>query len=182
VALKIKLGLVDSLMARDPEKAKAMLVQLKGDADEALETLRDLARGIYPPLLAEKGLAAALESHARKATVPVTVDAESLERYPQDLEAAVYFCCLEALQKVQKYASAHRVVIRLRADGDALRFEVEDDGKGFEVATTPRGSGLTNMLDRMDALGGWIRLRSSPGTGTQLRGLLPLTATAVEAR
>ena len=91
----------------------ATLEQLKGDADEALETLRDLARGIYPPLLADKGLVVALESQARKATVPVRVDADGVGRYSQDVEAAVYFCVLEALQNVQKYARASHVDVRL---------------------------------------------------------------------
>ncbi len=115
VALKVKLGLAEMLLARDPAKAAATLEQLKGDADEALETLRDLARGIYPPLLADRGLVVALESQARKATVPVRVEAEGVERYAQEVEATVYFCVLEALQNVQKYAQASRVVVRLNA-------------------------------------------------------------------
>ena len=118
VALKVKLGLAEMLLGRDPEKAVATLEQLKGDADEALETLRDLARGIYPPLLADKGLVVALESQARKATVPVTVAAEGVERYAQDTEATVYFCVLEALQNVQKYARAHHTSI-VRSTGKA---------------------------------------------------------------
>ncbi len=116
VALKVKLGLAEMLLARDPAKAAATLEQLKGDADEALETLRDLARGIYPPLLADKGLVVALESQARKATVPVRVEAEGVERYAQEVEATVYFCVLEALQNVQKYAQASQVVVRLTAE------------------------------------------------------------------
>src|SRR5258708_30461127 len=98
VALKVKLGLAESIAVKDPEKARAIVVELKGDTDEALDTLRDLARGIYPPLLAERGLAAALESHSRKASLPVTVEALAVVRYPQDVEAAVYFCVLEPLR------------------------------------------------------------------------------------
>jgi signal transduction histidine kinase len=176
VAIKVKLGLVEMLAARDPEKARATLIQLKGDADEALETLRDLARGIYPPLLADKGLPAALESQARKATVPVTVEADGVGRYPQEIEAAVYFCCLEALQNLQKYAGEAHAVVRLHADDGRLRFEVDDDGVGFDVATTKKGSGLTNMVDRLDALGGNVEVISSPGRGTTLRGWLPVLA------
>jgi signal transduction histidine kinase len=174
VAIKVKLGLVEMLASRDPEKARATIAQLKGDADEALETLRDLARGIYPPLLADKGLPAALESQARKATVTVAVEADGVGRYSQDIEAAVYFCCLEALQNVQKYASTSRVVVRLRSDDEVLRFEVEDDGTGFDVATTKKGSGLTNMEDRLDALGGGLVVSSTPGTGTRVSGALPV--------
>ena len=141
VALKVKLGLAEMLASRDPEKAKATIAQLKGDADEALETLRDLARGIYPPLLAEKGLGAALESQARKATVPVTVDADGIGRYSQDVEAAVYFSVLEALQNVQKYAQASQATVRLREEDGTLRFEVADDGTGLRRRHHRQGIG-----------------------------------------
>jgi signal transduction histidine kinase len=179
VAIKVKLGLVEMLSAKDPDKARATLVQLKEDADDALETLRDLARGIYPPLLADKGLAVALESQARKATVPVTVAADGLGRYPQEIEAAVYFCCLEALQNLQKYARAAHAQIRLSTGEGRLHFEVDDDGVGFDVATTTKGSGLTNMIDRLDALGGEVQAISSPGNGTRLCGSLPVVSAAM---
>ncbi len=172
VALKVKLGLAEMLLSRDPAKAAATLEQLKGDADEALETLRDLARGIYPPLLADKGLVVALESQARKATLPVRVEAEGVGRYAQDVEATVYFCTLEALQNVQKYAQASQVVVHLSASEDTLTFAVEDDGAGFDAAAVRKGAGLTNMNDRMDALGGSIQVSSQPGAGTCVRGAL----------
>ena len=181
VALKVKLGLAEMLLGRDPERARATLTQLKGDADEALETLRDLARGIYPPLLADKGLAAALESQARKATVPVTLAADGVGRYPQDVEAAVYFSVLEALQNVQKYAHSSRAMVRLREVDGTLRFEVSDDGVGFDVATAAKGSGLTNMSDRLQALGGDVAVTSAPGRGTSLAGSLPLVAVGAVA-
>jgi signal transduction histidine kinase len=181
VAIKVKLGLVEMLAAKDPDKARATLLQLKDDADEALETLRDLARGIYPPLLADKGLATAVQSQARKATVPVTVDAADLGRYPQEVEAAVYFSVLEALQNVQKYAQASQAVVRLCEQGGELHFSVIDDGRGFDLATTAKGSGLTNMADRVDALGGELRINSALGRGTQLLGSLPLLAAGVAA-
>jgi signal transduction histidine kinase len=179
VALKVKLGLAELLLGRDPEKAAATLKQLKSDADEALETLRDLARGIYPPLLADKGLVVALESQARKAIVPVSVRADGVGRYSQDVEATVYFCVLEALQNVQKYAGASRVHVRLRANTDPARltFEVEDDGTGFEAAMARKGAGLTNMNDRMDALGGTVQVISHPGAGTRVVGELPAQET-----
>jgi signal transduction histidine kinase len=179
VALKVKLGLAELLMGRDPERAKLTLDQLKGDADEALETLRDLARGIYPPLLADQGLRVALESQARKATVPVTVDAIGIGRYSQDVEAAVYFSVLEALQNVQKYAHASGAGVRLREQDGELHFEVSDDGDGFDVATTEKGSGLVNMADRLDALGGRIAIDSRPHGGTSLRGSLPAYSAAL---
>jgi len=173
VAIKVKLGLVEMLATRDPENAKATIVGLKADADEALETLRDLARGIYPPLLADKGLAAALQSQAGKATLPVHVDADGVGRYPQETEAALYFCTLEALQNVQKYAEASSATVLLREDGERLLIEVVDDGRGFDMTTIKRGAGLTNMEDRLDALGGALQIESTPGVGTTLRATVP---------
>ena len=135
--------------------------------------LRDLARGIYPPLLADKGLVVALESQARKATVPVRVQAEGVERYAQDVEATVYFCVLEALQNVQKYARATEVAVRLHSEDGRLIFEVTDDGAGFDVTSVRKGAGLTNMSDRVDALDGSIEVVAHPGAGTCVRGALP---------
>jgi signal transduction histidine kinase len=174
VAIKVKLGLAEMFAAQDPGKAKAMLVELAAAADEALDTLRDLARGIYPPLLADKGLKAALSAQARKATLHVRVEADGVGRYDQDVEAAVYFCCLEALQNVQKYADATKATIRLSEADGGLRFEVEDDGKGFDPATQKKGSGTQNMEDRLDALGGSVEVRSAPGHGTAVVARLPL--------
>jgi len=188
VAIKVKLGLAETLAGKDPERARATLAEIKGDADEALETLRDLARGIYPPLLAEKGLVAALEAQARKATLPVTVEADGVGRYPQEVEAAVYFCVLEALQNVQKYAGATRATVRLDegpppnpppASGGRspiLTFVVEDDGGGFDPDTAPRGSGLTNMADRVEALGGTLTINAKPAHGTTLVMTIPIAA------
>jgi signal transduction histidine kinase len=174
VAIKVKLGLVEMLAARDPAKAKAMLHELMTDTGDALDTLRDLARGIYPPLLAERGLGAALESQARKATLPVVIEVDGIGRYSQETEAAVYFCVLEALQNVQKYAEASRATVRLSEVGGELRFDVADDGKGFDPASAKRGAGLTNMADRLDALGGGIEVESEVGAGVQLRGAIPV--------
>ena len=182
VALKVKLGLAEMLAVKDPEKAKATIAQLKADADEALETLRDLARGIYPPLLAEKGLPTALESQARKATVPVEVDADGIGRYSQEVEATVYFCVLEALQNVQKYARASHATVRLRDSDGILSFEVDDDGQGFDMRQLKKGTGLTNLQDRLDAISGSVEIRSSPGRGTTVRARLRDVGTAVAAR
>ncbi len=181
VALKVKLGLAEMLLDRDPAKAMATLEQLKGDADEALETLRDLARGIYPPLLADKGLVVALESQVRKAIVPVSVRADGVGRYSQDVEATVYFCVLEALQNVQKYARASHVDVRLHGHGDGVTFEVGDDGVGFDTAIAKKGAGLTNMADRLDALGGSLTVTSSPGGGTTISGTLSVDIAALAA-
>jgi signal transduction histidine kinase len=174
VALKVKVGLAGMLMDRNPDQARAMLQQLKGDADEALENLRDLARGIYPPILAERGLVEALQAQARKATVPVLVEAGAIHRHPQEQEAAVYFSVLEALQNVQKYAGASQATVRLTESAGMLRFEVDDDGCGFELANVRKGSGLTNVADRLDALDGRLEIDSAVGHGCRLRGSLPL--------
>ena len=170
VALKVKLGLTEVLAERDPSRARATLQELKADADEALETLRDLARGIYPPLLAEKGLAVAVESQARKAAMPVSVSADGTGRYAQEVEATVYFCVLEAVQNATKYAQATQVTVRLRDTDGTLAFEVQDDGRGFDAARVQRGAGLTNITDRLDAIGGTLEITSAPGRGTLLRG------------
>jgi signal transduction histidine kinase len=174
VALKVKLGLAENIAEKDPAKAQVLIAQLKDDADEALETLRDLARGIYPPLLADKGLVAALESQARKAPVPIDIQVDGIERYSQDVEAAIYFCCLEALQNVAKYAGASTVEIRLRSADGRVSCQISDNGQGFDMAATPRGSGLQNMADRMEALGGSVEVQSSIGSGTSVTASLPL--------
>jgi signal transduction histidine kinase len=179
VALKVKLGLAEVLLDKDVDRVRTTLQQLKADADEALETLRDLARGIYPPILADHGLRAALESQARKATIPVSVEAGALERYTPDVEATVYFCVLEALQNTQKYARASRAIVRLGVTDGSLRFEVEDDGTGFDPAATVRkGTGLTNVADRLDALGGRLDIDARVGHGCRLRGSLPIPRSA----
>jgi signal transduction histidine kinase len=179
VAIKVKLGLAEMMTSKDPMAAKDLISSLKADTDEALETLRDLARGIYPPLLADRGLLAALEAQARKATVPVTVEGDGVTRYPQETEAAVYFCVLEALQNVQKYAGARSAVVRLSAGESELRFEVSDDGRGFDRSVVVPGAGLTNMHDRLDALGGRLTISSEAGRFTQVSGSLPVPAEAV---
>ncbi len=181
VAIKVKLGLAQILVAKTPEQARATVAALKVDADEALETLRALARGIYPPLLADKGLVVALESQSRKVSVPVTVDADAMQRYTQEVEATVYFCVLEALQNVQKYARASRAIVTLRDEGGTLTFQVHDDGAGFDPSTVAKGAGLTNMSDRVDALDGSVEISSHPGAGTTVRGQLPVEARVAAA-
>jgi signal transduction histidine kinase len=176
VALAVKQRLAASVVGRDDDRARAMLEELQSETNQALEDLRDLARGIYPPLLADQGLAAALQSQARKSAVPVDVIADGVGRFPPEVEAAVYFSCLEALQNVAKYSSASRAVISLAEVDGELRFEVEDDGSGFEVSTTSYGTGLQGIADRLDALGGRIDVRSTPGSGTTITGVLPLSA------
>jgi signal transduction histidine kinase len=176
VALAVKLRLVTSLVGRDDRRAREMLEQLQGEASDALENLRDLAHGIYPPLLADKGLAAALGSQAKKSPVGVHLDANGVGRYPPEVEAAIYFCVLEAIQNVAKYANASEAKISLHVEGDALVFSVEDDGCGFNPQETPAGAGLTNMADRLAAVGGSLEVRSRPSEGTAVFGRVPVAS------
>jgi signal transduction histidine kinase len=173
VALAVKLKLADTLVGTDEDRAHAMLADLGAETQQALEDLRDLARGIYPPLLADKGLGAALESQARKSAVPVSVETDGIGRYPQETEAAVYFSCLEALQNVAKYAEAASATVRLAQSNGMLTFEVQDDGRGFDPVAASRGSGLQGIADRLAALGGTVEIRSAPGAGTTVAGRLP---------
>src|SRR5206468_12871141 len=147
-----------------------MLSDLQQGLGDALETLRDLARGIYPPLLADKGLGAALESQARKAAVPVSVLPNGIGRYPQEIEAAVYFCTLEALNNVAKYAEANSVKVGLTDEDGELQFRIVDDGRGFDKSVTDYGTGLRGMADRLEAVGGTLDVRSEPGQGTTIIG------------
>jgi signal transduction histidine kinase len=179
VALAVQLGLAQRLAEKDSPTVSDLLGRLQTQSAEALDNLRDLARGIYPPLLADQGLAVALSAQARKAPLPVEVQSDGLGRYDQEAEAAVYFCCLEALQNVAKYAGAAKATVRLSAGVGELSFEVTDDGKGFDSERVPLGSGLQNMADRLAALGGSLEVRSRPGQGTTILGRLPVTAPPV---
>jgi signal transduction histidine kinase len=174
VALAVKLRLADALVGKDEERAHALLGELHGETSQALEDLRDLARGIYPPLLADKGLAVALEGQSRKSPVPVTVASDGIGRYPQEIESAVYFSCLEALQNIAKYADASAATIRLEQSNSSLTFDVTDDGVGFDPAAASQGSGLQGIADRLAALGGELSVRSAPGDGTTLAGRVPV--------
>jgi signal transduction histidine kinase len=174
VALAVKLNLAGALVGKDPEKGRAIIEQMKADTTDALEDLRNLARGIYPPLLADQGLVAALRSQTRRSTIPVSVEADGVGRFSQDTEAAVYFCALEALQNVAKYANARTASVGLAEDGDWLTFAVRDDGLGFDPAAKVHGTGLQGMADRLAALGGELRVTSALGNGTVIEGRVPV--------
>ncbi|MDP9184276.1 MAG: histidine kinase [Actinomycetota bacterium] len=174
VALSVKLRLAHGLMGRDPEKAATLLTELSSESNRALEDLRDLARGIYPPLLADKGLAAALEAQAARSPTPTSVAADGVGRYPQDIEAAVYFSCLEAMQNVAKYAQARAVSITLSVTDGHLVFRIADDGVGFDPAETGYGTGLLGIADRLAVLDGLLTVTSAPGAGTTITGSLPV--------
>ena len=179
VALGVKMRLLGSFVDRDPDKARELIEELQKETTGALEDLRDLARGIYPPLLADQGLPAALEAQSRKATIRVAIEPDGVGRYPREIESTVYFCVLEALQNVSKYAQATEVRVAVWERDERLGFEVRDDGIGFDAGTAPRGTGLQGMADRLDAVGGELRVDSVPGRGTTVAGAISLPATRV---
>jgi signal transduction histidine kinase len=176
VALSIKARLGTTV--EDLPEAQEIFGELQADAAGALENLRDLARGIYPPLLADLGLAAALNAQAGKSALPVAVVTEGIGRFGQDTEAAVYFCCLEALQNTVKYAHASQARVAVQSQRGTLCFTVSDDGTGYDARHTPMGSGQRNMADRLAALGGQLDVRSAPGQGTTITGHLPVPVTS----
>jgi signal transduction histidine kinase len=176
VALGVQLGLARRLAERDAPEIAETFERLQTQTTDALENLRDLARGIYPPLLADQGLVAALDAQARKAPIPVQVGGEGIGRYAQEVEAAIYFCVLEALQNVAKYANASTAKVRLTAPEGLIEFEVADDGGGFDPERTPLGSGLQGMKDRLEALGGSLTVTSWVGAGSSVRGSIPARA------
>ena len=172
IALAIQLGLLAE-SADDPDLVRQVIPDLKAQLSAALDDLRALARGIYPPLLAEQGLVMALRAQAARSPVPVVLEADEVGRYPQDAESTVYFCTLEALQNVAKHARASAVTVRLSGSGEVLEFSVSDDGAGFPAAAARHGSGLQGMSDRLAAHGGTLAVRSQPGRGTTITGRLP---------
>ena len=180
VAVAVQLRLARTMIERDPAEVGDMLDALQTSATDALEDLRDLARGIYPPLLADKGLAVAIEAQARKASVPTTVRTEDVGRYRREVEAAVYFSCLEALNNVAKYAEASSATVSLTQANGTLTFTVADDGVGFEESGVAHGTGLQGIADRLDAIGGEVRVRSAPGRGTTVTGTVPAEGTLRE--
>ncbi|NHC46596.1 histidine kinase [Motilibacter aurantiacus] len=169
VALAVTLGLARDLVTDDPAAAVELLDEAAADARATVQQVRDLAHGIYPPLLVEAGLSQALPAAAARARQPVAVQA-SVGRYAAGVEEAVYFCCLEALQNAAKHAPAAPVTLRVWQEQDELCFEVRDAGPGFDAATVRPGAGFENMADRLGAIGGRVTWTSAPGAGTCVSG------------
>jgi signal transduction histidine kinase len=176
VALRIKLELAAERTGGGEGEGAAVLRALGSEVEEALEEVRSLARGIYPPSLADRGLVEGLRAAALRNPLPTTVLAAGISRYSREVESAAYFCCLEALQNVAKHAQgASGAVIEL-SDNGSLRLEVRDDGAGFDPATVAAGVGFTSMRDRLAAVGGDLAITSSPGRGTRVAASIPLDA------
>jgi signal transduction histidine kinase len=177
VALAINLRLTRDIVAEDPEGAGEMLGQLAEDVQTTIKELRELAHGIYPPLLADNGLGDALRAAASRSPLTVRLAvADEVGRYSAELEAAIYFACMEALQNAAKHAEGATVDLRLWTESGGLLFSVADDGPGYDAAVARRGHGYINMADRLGAIGGTVRWDSSPGHGSSVSGSVPLVA------
>ena len=174
VALAVNLRLTKDVVAEDPEMAVQMLDELGEAVQETIRELRELAHGIYPPLLVDSGLGEALKAVVNRSPLDIELITAGIGRYGGDVEAAVYFCCLEALQNAGKHAASSHVVVRVWEESGSLLFEVRDDGPGFDIRTAQRGHGYVNMMDRLGAIGGAVRWESEIGHGTAIRGSLPL--------
>jgi signal transduction histidine kinase len=177
----MKLAMARQCVEHDPSSAAAAIDEMREDLSAAIAQLRDLAHGIYPSLLENDGLPAALREAADRAAIPTTVDCDSTDGLAAELEAAVYFCCLEALQNVAKHGGAGvRARLRLTHRHGMLAFEVIDDGLGFDPVSTPMSAGLQNMTDRIGAFGGALRIMSAPGAGTTIAGAVAVAGTVTQ--
>ncbi|HEY2522063.1 MAG TPA: GAF domain-containing sensor histidine kinase [Streptosporangiaceae bacterium] len=175
VALAINLRLAKDIVADDPDGTAQILDQLATDVQDTIKELRELAHGIYPPLLADQGLGEALRAAAGRSPLAVAVSvADDVGRYPAELEAAIYFCCLEALQNAGKHAPGATVQLGVWTEAGGLNFAVSDDGPGFDPAQARGGHGFVNMADRLGAIGGTVRWDSIPGRGATISGSIPL--------
>ncbi len=175
VALAVNLRLVKDLVAEDPAAAAQALDEISLEVKATVQELRDLAHGIYPPLLMDNGLPEALRAVAMRSPLDVSALAEGIGRFSPDIEAAVYFCCLEALQNAAKHAPDSRVELRVWEEEGGLLFTVSDNGPGFDAAVAQAGHGFMNMSDRLGAIGGSVRWDSMPGEGSSVRGSIPIT-------
>jgi signal transduction histidine kinase len=175
VALAVNLRLAQTLAPRSPDRADELLAAQAPAAAEAIDTLVRLSRGIYPSLLADDGLAVAVEAAASASAIPVEVHARGLGRYAPNVEAAAYFSCLEAVQNAVKHSGATTIRVDLRGGPGTLALVVEDDGRGFDPAAAPPGAGLANIRDRVESVGGTLHHDSAPGRGTRVRAVLPAT-------
>jgi signal transduction histidine kinase len=171
VALSLQLGLAKAKLRKDPDTAEEILEGAREELAAALEELRELARGIHPAILTDRGLGAALEVLAGRAPLPVELEAVPEDRLPAPVEAAAYFVVSESLANISKYAQARHASVRVSRDNDAVVIEVQDDGIGG--ADPAAGSGLRGLADRLAALDGRLEVHSPPTGGTLVRARVP---------
>jgi signal transduction histidine kinase len=176
VALAVNLRLAHTLSTSSPDRAARVLAQQRSAARVTVTTLADLSRGIYPRVLTDEGVGAALRSAVLTSRLPVTIDCDGVGRFPADIESAVYFCALEAVQNASKHAAAGRVALRLATEDDTLVLTVSDDGSGFDPTAVEVGNGLTNMRDRIESVGGDLTIRPGSGGGTTVAARVPTSA------
>jgi signal transduction histidine kinase len=179
VSVRIQLGLLAERAATDDDRAS--IEQLGRGLEDALADIRSVTRDGAPRTLAGFGVEEALRSVAAQAALPVLIDAHGFDRYPPEIERAVYYCCVEALQNSVKHGGPNAVVrIGLRGNSAGVSFVVEDSGVGFEAGRSRPGTGLRNLADRVGALGGRLTIDSHVGTGARIRGEIPVrTRTAM---
>ena len=176
MALKVQLAMAEQqARAEGSEKTAALLARMTAETQDAIDQIQALAHGIYPPLLEAEGLTEAVTALAEVAPVEVSVNAEVSGRHQLPVEGAVYFCISEALTNAIKHGDGPITIGISDGSGD-LGFTVSDSGPGFDVNSVVRGSGLNNMTDRLDALGGTIAMRSTPGSVTTIAGTIPAAA------
>jgi two-component system, NarL family, sensor kinase len=179
IALRIHLGLAGAMAEIDASPALCeVLASLEDEVDEVVRSLRRLARGLHPPVLQSEGVAAALRSSVQGLPVPVTVTERRFGRYGADLEAAIFFACLETVQNAMKHAGGVDIEVTLVDHGEELRFVVQDAGAGFDPTTTGDGSGLGHVADRIAAAGGHVTIDTAPGQGCRVEGRVPLATSS----
>lgn len=179
ISLRLRLGALRAHTGGPDDRRLAEELDTLGhEVDTAVRSLRDLARGLHPPILEQSGLAAALRAYTRDLPVPVSVTAHSARRYRRAVEGAAYFCCLEAVQNAVRHAGTQRIAVELHADENVLRFCVRDDGAGFVPDHRRAGTGLVNIDDRVSALGGTTVVESALGGGTRVTGTIPAQSLA----
>lgn len=176
VGLRVRLGVALRYVGSDPRRAEQTLAGMQSELEDTLGEVRSLVNGVYPPVLSDYGLGKALQAAARRCSAPVSLCVDERARYPRDVEGAVYFTCLEAMQNADKHAGPDtRVQLRLHDDGGRLCFEVRDSGAGFDERRRGDGAGLLNMRDRIAAVGGTLTISSSVGEGTVVAGAIPVS-------
>lgn len=185
VALAVNLRLAQTIGVHSPERAARVLAEQANAAGVAIETLSSLSRGIYPRLLADEGLVPALRLAVATSPIPVTVDAVAMARLPAPVEAALYFCCMEAVQNAAKHSGARSVSVRVGEDQGRWRLTIIDNGAGFDpgqALASGAGAGLVNMRDRLDAVGGTVTVESGVGVGTTVTAVVPVPENLVPGR